>query len=321
MKRVLVTGSSGYVAQVFIRELKKQHPKAKVMGVDLQPVGKGGEEPDVFVRKDTRNKGLSVQMVDFQPNTVVHLAFIVKPMHDEAVMHDINIGGSENLFRIMSTLPIPPTRVLVASSATAYGARSSNPQTGMDEEYPLNAQDPYSYARDKQELEKLTKRFAEHNKKVHVSWIRPCIILGPGVSNFLSDGILKASGRWTPWLGHDTPFQFVHEVDVAHAIISILENNGSGPFNVAPPDSIKTTDMAKESGRKLLYVPYWFLFLLITVLWMLKIAQTPPSVLNFHRYPWVVKPNRLEELKFQFSYSSKDTLKDFLEHRLGTKEK
>jgi len=60
----------------------------------------------------------------------------------------------------------------VASSATAYGARSSNPQNGMDEDYPLNPADPYSYANDKQELEKRTKQFADTHKSIHVSWIR-----------------------------------------------------------------------------------------------------------------------------------------------------
>ena len=41
--------------------------------------------------------------------------------------------------------------------------------------------------------------------------------------------------------------------------------------------------MAKESGRKLMYVPYWFLYILVALLWMLKVAQAPPSILNYHR--------------------------------------
>ena len=32
--------------------------------MDLHPVAKGGVEPDVFVRKDIRNKGLSVQVTE-----------------------------------------------------------------------------------------------------------------------------------------------------------------------------------------------------------------------------------------------------------------
>src|SRR5690242_5937854 len=59
--------------------------------------------------------------------------------------------------------------------------------------------------------------------------IRPCIILGPGVNNFLSDSILK-SGKWSLWMGNDAPLQFVHEVDVARAILTILENNGKRFF-------------------------------------------------------------------------------------------
>ena len=32
-----------------------------------------------------------------------------------------------------------------------------------------------------------------------------------------------------------------------------------------------------------MYVPYWFLYILVALLWMLKVAQAPPSILNYHR--------------------------------------
>lgn len=83
MKRVAVTGSSGFLGQCLIRHLRKKYPNIKVtrwqsvccannfwicpspqkiMGVDVVAVDSGGAAPDIFVKKDIRNKGLSVQV-------------------------------------------------------------------------------------------------------------------------------------------------------------------------------------------------------------------------------------------------------------------
>jgi hypothetical protein len=77
--------------------------------------------------------------------------------------------------------------------------------------------------------------------------------VGPHGCQFLEEGLL-AREKWSAWIGNDVSFQFVHEKDVAKAIVTILESNGTfcalfricsdalhlppsgqGPYNVAPP--------------------------------------------------------------------------------------
>ena len=306
MKKLAITGSSGYLGSQLVEYFRQRHAGTRILGLDVRPPEQPG--PDVFVQMDVRNPQLGEAIHEFRPDTVIHAAFAFTPMRDERQMREINVEGSRNLLRIVAAQR--PERLLLVSSATAYGAWPDNP-VPMDETWPLRARKEFQYAADKTEVEALLAAFADEHPEIATSWVRPCMIGGPHMDNYLKRFIFGM-----PFMvlidGYDAPLQFVHEEDVVAAIDSILVKNARGPFNVAPPDSITISDLARETGRRVLKCPFWFAYGVHWLAWAIHFLnhESPAGFLYFVRYPWVVAPTRLQsELGHQFRFSSLDTLR------------
>jgi UDP-glucose 4-epimerase len=319
MKRIAITGSSGYLGSVLVEHFRQRHEGTKILGLDVrQPEGPG---PDVFVRMDVRSPQLGDAIREFQPDTVIHAAFAFTPMRDERQMREINVEGSHNLLQVVGQYR--PERLLVVSSATAYGAWPDNP-VPMNETWPLRARREFQYAADKTELEALVAAFAGEHQDIATSWVRPCMIGGPHMDNYLRRFIFGM-----PFMvlidGCDTPLQFVHEEDVAAAIDTILTRDARGAFNVAPPDWIGISDLARETGRRVLKLPFWLAYAVHWLAWAIHFVnhESPASFLYFVRYPWVIAPARLQtELGYQFRFSSLDTMRHTVgRERLAVQER
>jgi nucleoside-diphosphate-sugar epimerase len=149
---------------------------------------------------------------------------------------------------------------------------------------------------------------------MHVSWVRPAVIYGPGVSNYLSQMLLQHPFMILP-CGCDIAQQFVHEDDVMAATWRILESGGRGPYNIAPPDWVHVTDIARETGRLAIGVPMWVMKLAARICWGLRLSliPMPPAAILYVSHSWVLAPNRLcRELGYQFQYNSLETLRELL---------
>jgi UDP-glucose 4-epimerase len=232
-------------------------------------------------------------------------------------MREINVEGSRNLLRAASV--VRPRRLLLVSSATAYGAWPDNP-VPLDESAPLRARHEFRYAADKVEVEQLLRSFAVEHAEIAVSCVRPTLIGGPRMDNYLRRFIFGM-----PFLvridGCDTPLQFVHEEDVAAAIYEILHADGRGAYNLAPPDWLTISDIAEATDRRVFNLPFWLVYAAHWLAWTsrLPIHESPASFLYFVRYPWVAAPQRLtRELGYQFQFSSRDTLREIIQHRRQT---
>lgn len=306
IQRVAITCSSGYLGGRLIHQILKIAPHVRILGLDVTSPRKPG--PHEFVSIDVRSPQLKNALAVFRPDTVVHLAFIVNPIHDEVLMRDINVNGSRNVFDAVRHSTA--LRFLAASSATAYGAWPDNP-VPLDDNAPLRSRVEFSYSADKAELERMLSDFAEHHPSIAVSWIRPSIIYGPGVDNYLSRLLLQHPMVVLPD-GCDLPQQFVHEDDVSAATWCILTHDGRGPYNVAPPDWIHLTDVARETGRRTISIPFGIMRIASKICWNLRlpVLRYPPGVNFYIRYPWVVRPRRLrDELGFQFRFNTLETLR------------
>jgi UDP-glucose 4-epimerase len=309
MRSIAITGSSGYYGRRLIAYARSQDPEVRILGLDVTEPR--DNPPDEFARIDVRDPALREAITAFAPDTLVHLAFVVNPIRDDRKMHEINVGGTRNVFEAVTAAK--PRRFLMASSASVFGAWPDNP-VPMDESWPIRARPEYRYAVDKTDLERQIAQFAQAHPDVAVSWVRPATIYGPGVNNFLSRLLLNLPLVSLPD-GNDTPLQFVHEDDVAAATWLILRENARGAFNLGPPDWVSTSEMAREAGRRTIRIPFWMLYSITTMWWGLRlpIFDFPPAIHYYLRYPWVVAPNRLvRELGFTFKYSSIETLRELL---------
>ncbi len=308
-KRILITGSSGFFGRAMVGAIRKTWPNAEILGLDVVPPL--SDPPDRFELCDITSPQVRDKVISFQPDTILHLAFVVNPMRDEDRMHRINVEGSRQLLSIAAE--VKPERLFISSSATSYGAWPDNP-VPMTEQQPLRARVDYRYAADKVEVEQLLADFSLAHPEIVVSWARPCIIYGPGVSNFMIPLFTVPPILTLP--GGDNPqMQFVHLDDVVQATIEILKAQAKGPFNVGPPDTVTMRELGKMSGRIALPVPYWLCRSVTTCWWALRlpIFRFPAPLWSFIRYPWVVSSQRLlQETNFQFRYSSADVIRMLL---------
>ena len=316
MKRLAITGSSGYLGSKLVEYFRQRDSGIRILGVDLREPTRVA--PDQFLRLDILSSELGAALVGFAPDTIIHGAFAFQPMRDERRMREINVEGSRNVLRAAGQSR--PRRLLVVSSATAYGAWPDNP-VPLDESAPLRARHEFRYAADKTELEQLVQSFAAEHAEIAVSCVRPALVGGPQMDNYLSRFIFGM-----PFLvridGCDTPLQFVHEADVAAAIHAILCANGRGAYNLAPPDWSTISEIAQATNRRVFSLPFWLVYATHWLAWTsrLPIHESPASFLYFVRYPWVVAPHRLtRELGYKFQFSSRDTLREIIQHTRQTR--
>jgi UDP-glucose 4-epimerase len=310
MKRIAITGSSGYLGSSLIRYFAAHEPELKILGLDIVPPREPGDYE--FLQLDMRSPKLVEALKIFQPDTVVHMAFVVPPMHDEREMHAINLDGSRNVFE--ASAAAGAERLLVTSSATALGAWPDNP-VPLDDSWPGRAGPQFSYAAHKVELEAMLVRFAEEHPQIVVSCLRPCIVGGPHMDNYLRH-LLFDMPIVVLLDGIDSAIQLVHEDDVSAAIHLILIRQGRGGFNLASPDTLSLTELAELTGRRRMNAPFWLGRLLAWMAWKTHFPphKYPPGFLYFLRYPWLVASNRLvHELGFQFQHSSRETFLEMLE--------
>jgi UDP-glucose 4-epimerase len=309
IRRIAITGSSGYYGRKLIDQIRAVAPEVRIFGCDV--VAARESAPDEFVTLDVRDPNLPGTLQAFAPDTIVHLAFVVNPTHDDREMRSINVDGSRNVFAAVRTLR--PKRFLMASSATVYGSFPDNP-VPADETWPIRARPNYRYAVDKTEIERLIVELGRDVPEVAISWTRPAIIYGPQVDNYLSKFLIYL--RVIILMdGFDCPLQFVHEDDVAAATWQILQAGGRGPYNIGPPDWVHLSEIAKYSGRPIITLPFWLVRGITTCWWSLRLPmfEFPVGMLYFLRYPWVAAPNRLErELGFHFQHSGHETLCELL---------
>lgn len=312
-RKILVTGSSGYLGQALLRALEGAPWCERVLGWDVRPPAAPPAKL-CFETVDVNAPDLAARMAAAAPDALVHLAFILKPSHDADFQRRVNLQGTRNVLAAAAEAKVG--QILVASSGTAYGAFWDNP-VPLKESDPCRAAPGFPYAHEKAELERDYATFMEAHPEVAFAIVRPCVVYGPGVRNYLSD-LLTALPVVMGLAGYDPPLQFVHEDDVAGVLLAILEQRARGAFNVAPPDTIPVGETLALRGRPVLRLPEWILEPIAAFAWRrrLPVLNAPPAFLDFLRWPWVLDATRVtRELGYTYRYSSRDTLRIMLESR------
>jgi UDP-glucose 4-epimerase len=239
-----------------------------------------------------------------RPHALVHLAFILNPMHDEAAMYDIDVGGTLNVLEAASAAGVG--QVLVTSSSTAYGAFPDNP-VPLTEEHPVRGVPDFEYARDKAESDRLCQLWALRHPDRVMTIVRPCIVFGPNVDNYIVRLWTKQPFQADFGLP-DPGIQFVHEDDVVEALVVLLGERVGGAFNVAGDGTMPMADCASLAGVPRRRVPLRVMWRLASLMWRLRMSETPPGNLHFVVHPWLVSNEKLKRsTSWRPRYSSRET--------------
>ena len=298
----VVTGGSGYIGTRLVSLLAERDETERVVIADLRPPRAKRPKID-FEPLDVRDAGRCRELLErTRPDALVHLAFILNPMRDERTMYDIDVNGTSNVLEAAAAAGVG--QVLVTSSTTAYGAFPDNP-VPLTEEHPVRGVADFEYARDKTESDRLCQLWALQHPERVMTIVRPCIVFGPNVDNYISHA-------WTdqPFLvdvgGAHTPVQFVHEDDLVDAITGLLEGRHAGIYNITGDGTLNWGESAELIGMKVRRMPFRLAWRIGSIMWRAGRAETPPGNLHFLLHPWVASNEKVKRtLDWRPRYTSR----------------
>lgn len=292
MSVVAVTGCSGYIGTQLLKFMDKQEGISRVLGVDIKPPMKPIAKLD-FHNMDIRDPGLKDLFVEGGVERVVHLAFVVDPMHDVAEMHDIDVNGTSNA--LDAAAACGARHLTAASSTTAFGASPDNPEW-FTEDDPPRRHASYPYASDKYEIEQIISKFKQEHPDIKVAVVRPCMVFGPNVENYLSRFFMRMP--FIPGVGKARPqMQFVHEDDVAEVFMRVVELEAEGYFHAVGEGTLGLDEIARMAGKPVIGVPEKLLYPSIDLLWKLHfpLIEGSSGALDYMRYPWNASDEKTRE--------------------------
>lgn len=313
MKIVALTGAAGYMGQKLLQRLNQEKTVENIVAIDQKEIKREELADKIsFYRRDIRDPDILKLFSELKVDTIIHMAFVLNPLRDREKMRSINIKGTLNILK--AGAECGAKHIIIASSTSAFGAYADNPPM-LDERDPLREHRGYAYAEDKYAVELAVKEFADRYENIKVALVRPCIIYGPGVDNYLSRFLLN----W-PFLlqiGSNRPLmQFIHEDDAAEIFMKTINQQAEGIFHAVGEGLISTTEIASLAGIRILALPAWLAYPLINLLYSLHIpgVEAPAAMLDFIRHSWTASDKiTREKLNHRPVYSSKEVIQSLVE--------
>ena len=255
--KYVVTGGAGFIGSHLTERLVKQGDIVTV--IDNQNTGKIENLKSVskkinFVQNDIRDYEVLRSLME-NVDGVFHQAAMASVQDSFRIpekFHDVNVNGTENIFKIAKEFGI---KVVYASSSSVYGDTSILPTTESDEKRPINP-----YAKTKLEKDKLAEQYAKNGLKV--IGLRYFNVFGPRQSKEYAGVIklfLERIQQGLPPLVNGDGLQirdFVYVDDAVNANILSMESDIDFEFfNIGTGTTISILDLAnmiiKFSGLKI----------------------------------------------------------------------
>ena len=235
MKKVLVTGGSGFLGKVIVNKLKSS-------GCLVMSLGRSSEN-DIVADISAEFLGISENF-----DTVIHaagLAHIMQPIKvaQKNIFYDINVNGTKNLLQSLESSVLPSSFIFI-STVAVYGINSGSL---INEDQPLRAIDPYGAS--KIEAEQIISTWCFKNDIV-CTILRLPLVAGknpPGNLSSMINGIKL--GRYFNIEGGNSKKSMVLAEDVASLVSSLQLREGI--FNLTDGIHPRICEIAKCISRQL----------------------------------------------------------------------
>ena len=325
---VAVTGPTGDLGIAIVNALERARSVKRVVGMARRPFDPADEgwkkteyrEGDVTDAKSVRDlvKGADV---------VVHLAFAILDASDAT--RALNVDGSRRVFEESAKAGVD--RVAYASSVAAYGFHEDNPDWLTEDIEPRGTPE-HPYSAQKADVEGVLRQVLLGRSTAAYAF-RPCIVAGPGARTMLDEipyirlsdamptavrSLLSSMPILKPVIPDPgTPFQLVHEDDVASAFMAAVRGVGEpGPYNLAGQGTLQISDLADALGWYSVPVPDLAVEATAEVVQRLPLPAATAWIHSV-RKPVLMKTDRArKQLKWKPKHTAKATLKQMVEaHR------
>ena len=313
--RVVVVGASGNVGTSLLRELADEPAVESVLGLSRRV-------PELDLPKvewraaDICDAPLETLFAD--ADAVVHLAWLIQPARDRALTRQVNVGGSERVFRAVAKAGVKT--LVYASSVGAYARGPKDPP--VDESWPTSGVGSSFYSSDKAAVEGLLDRFEQEKPGVRVVRFRPGLIFSREAASEirrLFAGPFLPGSLIRPELVPLVPdvdrlvFQAVHSRDVGTAYRLALTGDARGAFNLAAEPVIGPAELGALMQARRIRVPARALRAAAELTFKVRLQPSEPGWLDMALAVPVMDTSRArEELQWAPVHSSVDALSELL---------
>jgi len=258
--KVLVTGASGNLGTALRRRLQREDDVEVVGLVRRPPRQDGGVR---WVEADLASPA-SVPVLEREladADAVVHLAWLLQPSHDEAVLRAVNVDGTR---RVATAAAAAGVHLVHASSVGVYAPRTTpvpdgapadgaDPRDAVGEDWPATGIASSSYSRHKVAAERVLDDVQRATPDARIARMRPGLVLqgdaGSEIGRYFVGSLLPLSlvrRVVLPVLPlpEEVVFQVVHADDVAEAVLRMLRTRAQGPFNLVTSPVVDRMDVA-----------------------------------------------------------------------------
>jgi nucleoside-diphosphate-sugar epimerase len=298
---IAITGAGGQLGRRLVRALDADPAVTRIVGLDRSP-------PRGLVPSRFEYRPVDVRDTDWDSalagvDVLVHLAFVVDPVHDLDEMRASNVVGTRNVFEVAARAGVE--RIVYPSSVVAYGAHPDN-DVPLTESSPLRGIAGFPYAEHKRDIEQWLTVWREEHPDVRISVLRFALLLGPGLQNFVTRSF--EAPRIPLIRGHRPPLQFLHPDDAVGAIEHAIDKELDGTFNVCADGWLSFDEVTAIVGRRTVEVPEELAWTTAERVWALGLGEQPPGLLSLFMYPWVMSGQRFLETGWRPRHSNRDAV-------------
>lgn len=210
-------------------------------------------------------------------NAVLHLGRVGNLREDADKRFDLNVMGSQKLMNLCVQYDVKA--LVVLSTFHIYGAHPRN-HIPISEDDPIQAGPEFPQIADAIQLDNMASTWVFKHPNVRTVVLRPTNVVGPTVHNTMSNFLRLPVVPHI--IGFDPMTQFVHEQDLAAAIVSSLDGDARGVFNVAGPAVLPWKTALDIVEARTFPLPHTIAAAYMTI------AGFPRYLLNFYKYPCVI---------------------------------
>lgn len=333
--RIVVIGATGNVGTALLRRLQTAPEVDSIVGISRHGPERLSEpydrvewqHADVSLPASTSLLERAMRGAD----AVVHLAWIIRPNRDAALLERTNVEGSRRVFEAAAAAGVP--HLVYASSVGAYGREDERPPGAerADESFPRHGAPASHYGRQKSAVERILDEVEAAHPEMLVSRLRPGLIfqaeaapeirdyfLGALVPRLLLRALPALRLPVLPWPA-GIAAQVVHADDIADAYWRVIRERAPGAFNVAaePPVTPHTVGPLVGATRQL-PIPVPIVRALVAISYRLRLQPTDPGWVDMALITPVMGTDRIRALGWEPQHSATDTLRELV-HRLGAR--
>ena len=311
-RRIGVTGASGYVGTVLIRQLVQREDVGSIVAVDVRQPNRDLGSKVSFVRQDV-SEPFPALFAEHEVDTVVHLAYVLRQGRNREANRRVNVDGTRNTIDACRRGGVRTDSLSEQHERVRRAPRQST--SARPREMPARPVGGFQYSEDKLVSERLLDEYASALPGAAVCIMRCCPIMGANANNFIASALSK------PFLvaisGANPPMQLIHEEDMVRCLTLAVLGNAEGLYNLAGAGSMGWHEMASARGRRVLSMPAWLLYPLTQLTWSLRLQSDSPAMgLDMIRYPWFASTEKIQrEMGFRPRYSSSDAWQAYVERR------